>query len=167
MGGPGEICLPLNIAFAPSTWVALSLLLLLLLLLVEGNLPPPARLCRPLVRRSHKLSLVLVPRSPKERRSVATEAEIFISTPARVLRASHSGNRFCKCDRGARRATKLAHCDVTSTWPTCNGKSRDIDICPTPSDIELYRLSQSLDISLFVMIQILRAGTTAIANCAV
>lgn len=25
MGGPGEICLPLNIAFAPSTWVALSL----------------------------------------------------------------------------------------------------------------------------------------------
>ena len=25
MGGPGEICLPLNIAFAPSTWVAVSL----------------------------------------------------------------------------------------------------------------------------------------------
>lgn len=25
MGGPREICLPLNIAFAPSTWVALSL----------------------------------------------------------------------------------------------------------------------------------------------
>lgn len=123
MGGPGEICLPLNIAFAPSTWVALSLLLLL----VEGNLPPSPRspAAAPLVQRSHKLSLVLVPRSPKEirrsrERARAVEAEIFILTQPEL--ASYSGNRFCKYDRGTRLATKRTCCDVTTTWLICNGR---------------------------------------------
>lgn len=68
MGGPGEICLPLNIAFAPSTWVALSLPLLLLLL-VEGNLPPSP--CSLHSARPKESQVVSCPRSSKERRTVA------------------------------------------------------------------------------------------------
>lgn len=86
MGGPGEICLPLNIAFAPSTWVALSLLLLLL---VEGTCPLPLRSAR-----SKESQVVSCPRSsfpegetarPRER-ARTMEAEIFILTrPERAL----------------------------------------------------------------------------------
>lgn len=107
MGGPGEICLPLNIAFAPSTWVALSLL-------AEG-LSPPLSFLLPLPRapseRSHKF--VSCPRSSKESdaRSCAMATEIFIFN-ATQTRSFILGIDSCEGDekRGGRALTSRDKC---------------------------------------------------------